>query len=112
MRGKAGENGMLNREELEQYFRYLVRGREDYVHRRKDAVRDAVDQLFEELDTNKDGRIDTAERRQAKALLEEMQANYVFGLDVRAPVMNGSVQLLVPYRRSLAGCWPGDDELH
>mgnify|MGYP000267988008 CR=1 FL=1 len=64
------------------------------------------------LDTNKDGRIDTAERRQAKALLEEMQANYVFGLDVRAPVMNGSVQLLVPYRRSLAGCWPGDDELH
>ena len=64
------------------------------------------------LDTNKDGRIDTAERRQANALLEEMQANYVFGLDVRAPVMNGSVQLLVPYRRSLAGCWPGDDELH
>lgn len=53
----AGENGMLNREELEQYFRYLVRGREDYAHRRKDAVRDAVDQLFEELDTNKDGWI-------------------------------------------------------
>jgi len=35
------------------------------------------------LDTNKDGRIDTAERKQAKALLEEMQANYTFGLDVR-----------------------------
>jgi hypothetical protein len=29
-----------------------VRGREDYAHRRKDAVRDAVDTLMEELDTN------------------------------------------------------------
>eukprot|EP00937_MAST-01D_sp_MAST-1D-sp2_P007059 g7059.t1 len=51
------ENGVLDRREFELYFRYLVRGREDYVHRRKDAVRDAVDQLFEELDTNKDGLV-------------------------------------------------------
>jgi nucleoside-diphosphate-sugar epimerase len=53
----AAENGMLDRREVEMYFRYLVRGREDYAHRRKDAVADAVDTLMNELDTNRDGWI-------------------------------------------------------
>jgi nucleoside-diphosphate-sugar epimerase len=53
----AAENGRLNRQEVEMYFRYLIRGREDYGHRRKDAVADAVTAIFSELDTNRDGWI-------------------------------------------------------
>lgn len=53
----AHEDGKIDRRELESYFRYMVRGREDYVHRRKDAVRDAVDKLFKQLDTNQDGYV-------------------------------------------------------
>ncbi len=51
------EDGMLDRQELQMYFGYLVRGREDYSHRRKDAVDEALDMLMEELDTNRDGYI-------------------------------------------------------
>jgi nucleoside-diphosphate-sugar epimerase len=53
----AAEDGRIDRSEVEMYFRYLIRGREDYAHRRKDAVADAVDQIMEDLDTNRDGWI-------------------------------------------------------
>lgn len=65
------------------------------------------------LDTNKDGRIDTAERKQAAVLLHEMQENYVFGLDVcDARVLHATraagTLLLVPescsYTHTLVWC--------
>ena len=51
----------LNRVEIERHVRkYLLHGRQDYENtyeKRDEAVREAVDRLMEELDTNKDGLI-------------------------------------------------------
>lgn len=44
------------------------------------------------LDVNKDGRIDTAERKEAVKLLAEMQENYTFGLDAAGPVMTSYIE--------------------
>ena len=49
-------SGQLDRSEIDEYVRkHLVRGREDYMHRRLDAMEEVVDRLMEELDTNRDG---------------------------------------------------------
>lgn len=40
------------------------------------------------IDTNKDGRIDTAERKAAKGLLDELKDMYTFGLDAAGANVN------------------------
>jgi len=54
-------SGTLDQPELEVYLRkYLVRGREDYLHRRQDIMGGVVERLMAELDTNRDGFVSWA----------------------------------------------------
>lgn len=40
---------------------------------------------------NKDGRIDTAERKEGAKLLRELQENYIFGLEAAGPVIYSDI---------------------
>ena len=57
----ADGTGTLSRDEIESHVRkYLVRGREDYTRTGQDGVNELVDDLMEELDTNKDEAVSWA----------------------------------------------------